>query len=748
MTLGVEDNNNIKNIYNNYINLHPECKSLTPEAIWLRLKDEGKITSEQYNSIKNDPIFNYNTQTPYGEFNLKNIMGWDTTQEKPSNYVEKIQNRHAQELLADENYNIDLKQFSLENIKQKYNQELYDIEYKKTDFGYQFIEITSKQNNNVKINIQIEPTGFVTYSRKSLNSIATFTIDNSGNLLSSIEGKNIQNYVERFYNDGIITTESTRQNGYFQNRKNYIEGKLTSEEFYNQPNGDYKITYQNGQITQKYMLSGEEKDCYYIYENGKPIKKMFALSKQSWAKEGAEDSLLEDLVRTERINNLVEELYKDIYATSYGFPTTRSTIKKHVMSIKPEDVEDIMKKYEEKTGENLLDAMAHELKVSKALHEHLETLYTKNGDKWETGEYIGEKLTQFSGNIISGRNPINAKEFSRYIKLITPENIIGVLRNFQKPEILGIDLNPILEELNLDISDYGMLPNYNGLLQSITTQTCFTKKQQQELLEHVLTQLENSADINADFIYIKDIVSSVRENMKSDKSLLKDSIRLQIRATKSSTNSINEISKANGKFDLDIQQGNTGDCWLLAGLISIIQKPAGKKALEDCLSVDELGNVTVNLKGFGKVYKISAQEIEESLHLSSGDGDVRAIEIAMDKYIKENSWISTSIDGNKTTTFYNAFFGNGDTLSLDEDFNNPNKFYALSIPFSFDAINKEDEPVEISGKHAIAIVGSDEEYVHVIDPNFGTNEPLRIPWDKFRLMYLQLNTVVACSLPE
>ena len=120
----------------------------------------------------------------------------------------------------------------------------------------------------------------------------------------------------------------------------------------------------------------------------------------------------------------------------------------------------------------------------------------------------------------------------------------------------------------------------------------------------------------------------------------------------------------------------------------------------------------------------------------------------MDRYIKENSLLRVSINGNRSSVFYNAFFGNGDSFAYGEDFNNPKKFYSLAITFGFNALNKAGEKVDIQGDHEIAVIGSDKNYVYLIDPNYGTAEPLKISWKKFRTMYSQLNNLDVCELPN
>ena len=103
----------------------------------------------------------------------------------------------------------------------------------------------------------------------------------------------------------------------------------------------------------------------------------------------------------------------------------------------------------------------------------------------------------------------------------------------------------------------------------------------------------------------------------------------------------------NGKIDKSFQQGQTGDCWLLAGIKSLSMTPQGKKVLDNAVKADKNGNVTVNLKGVGKKYTITARDLKCSNELSTGDTDVRALEIAMDRYFREAVPDgSADIDGN------------------------------------------------------------------------------------------------------
>ena len=108
--------------------------------------------------------------------------------------------------------------------------------------------------------------------------------------------------------------------------------------------------------------------------------------------------------------------------------------------------------------------------------------------------------------------------------------------------------------------------------------------------------------------------------------------------------------RPNGKIDRSYKQGQTGDCWLLAGIQSLAMTPHGKKMLDNAVKVDKKGNATVTLKGVGKKYTVTARDLKCSNELSTGDTDVRALEIAMDRYFRESVTAEqdsrADIDGN------------------------------------------------------------------------------------------------------
>ena len=193
-----------------------------------------------------------------------------------------------------------------------------------------------------------------------------------------------------------------------------------------------------------------------------------------------------------------------------------------------------------------------------------------------------------------------------------------------------------------------------------------------------------------------------------------------------------------------------GDGWLLAGLISAIRKPVGKKMLEDLLTVDnQKRQVTVNLKGVNKKYVISFDEIAASNHLVFGDGDIRAIEIAVDRYLKKEAYSGNDnhvdINGNWCKTMFKALFGNGEEAELKnltkEDFNSSNCAYTISFDrtkieghiYPNAAYDEKGKPMDIIRNHSYGVMKADDRFVWLLNPwDPSPSRPIRITWEKLK----------------
>ena len=212
------------------------------------------------------------------------------------------------------------------------------------------------------------------------------------------------------------------------------------------------------------------------------------------------------------------------------------------------------------------------------------------------------------------------------------------------------------------------------------------------------------------------------------------------------------ISKPNGKIDEIFGQGNTGDCWLLASIQALAQSPKGLEILNDSVSVDESGNVTVTLKGAGKSYLITQEELAGNQQFSSGDGDVRAIEIAMDRYFMEERGVRGRIDlnGNKVHTAFRLLTGKGGknllsdsygripdfwiTDSQIDDFNTQNHIACVAAHLkhnlTFAAADGTGD-ITLHTDHAYAVKGSDEKNVFLVNP-WDTSKVITVPREIFK----------------
>ena len=210
--------------------------------------------------------------------------------------------------------------------------------------------------------------------------------------------------------------------------------------------------------------------------------------------------------------------------------------------------------------------------------------------------------------------------------------------------------------------------------------------------------------------------------------------------------------KVNGKIDKDFSQGDAGDCWLLAAIKSISMKEKGQKVLNDSIKIDKNGDVTVTLKGGHKSYKFTQKEIAARTDLSLGDMDVRAIEMAVDQYIKDMGYgdltnYRFSIDGNHETFAYKLLLGtfsayDSEEKRKQENIMNTNQFYrgqVNKIKFdnkkidSFNDKNKifcvstnsmkkdvklssDNSSAILTSNHAYSVVKSDKKFVYLINP--------------------------------
>lgn len=225
------------------------------------------------------------------------------------------------------------------------------------------------------------------------------------------------------------------------------------------------------------------------------------------------------------------------------------------------------------------------------------------------------------------------------------------------------------------------------------------------------------------------------------------------------------ISEPNGEIDSGFKQNSTGDCWLLASIKAIANSPKGLKILNDSLNVLPNGDVEVTLQGVNRTYTVTKFELNTNRELAHGDGDIRALEIAINKYFKEEGMINfrTSIDnGNIMSLAYNILVKNSGHVqnALLDSFRHPGTLYYIFTDDYIDSFNTKDKIITVSGinifaddihvnsakknnaavlvnSHAYAVLRSDKDYVYLVNPWDSENE-LKVPRKTFKEFFIQV----------
>lgn len=209
------------------------------------------------------------------------------------------------------------------------------------------------------------------------------------------------------------------------------------------------------------------------------------------------------------------------------------------------------------------------------------------------------------------------------------------------------------------------------------------------------------------------------------------------------------IKEPNGSIDADFKQGNMGDCWLLSTIKTLAEHPKGLEKLNDLITIQKDSDklIAVSVKIQGKDYVISSEELHSSIEYSTGDLDVRAIEIAVNRFCLENGY--QDVAAGATVDFgLEIFLGNLETIensrnsfsetsnniinsSFIEELKTNTRIGVLGVAYPHkSAIDVETgEYIELIQKHAYSILYSDDVFVYIVNPH-DSSKTLKIEMDK------------------
>ena len=205
----------------------------------------------------------------------------------------------------------------------------------------------------------------------------------------------------------------------------------------------------------------------------------------------------------------------------------------------------------------------------------------------------------------------------------------------------------------------------------------------------------------------------------------------------------------NGEIDAAFEQGYTGDCWLIASIVSIKNNPEMKSKLDDMINVtyeadnSTVKEVSVTIKG--NDYKISAEELNGAIEYSTGDLDVRALEIAVNRYCLEND-ISDINEGGLGKNAFEILFDGAVVQSFenvtDENFDILRRDNVVAVTRGVDAEDitlksgftgrdSTGNSVNIVTSHAYSISKVDENNVYLINP-WASEEIIQMSIEDFK----------------
>lgn len=380
---------------------------------------------------------------------------------------------------------------------------------------------------------------------------------------------------------------------------------------------------------------------------------------------------------------------------------------------------------------------------------HYQTITSYNSD----GNIVSEETILLPAGIaeelakdIYAKNkiglPTTGDNFNKHLSLVNKDNIMSVLNCYKQ-----ISSNK----------------NNEDLISSIIKERGLSIEDRVSYVTHIVNcLLEVAKEKNLDISELsKNIFDVLKEESSSNLPARADRISYHITRLINVINGadVQSFDKADGKINKDFNQGSTGDCWLLAAIKGIANTEKGLEILNNSISTDNEGNVTVTLKGVGVTYKITKEELSARRELSRGDYDVRALEIAVEIYLKDHpNFIrryKTDIEGGLSAWAFEILTGKGgplittgtlyDTEFVWQDsqlasFNKENHVAVVAASLKKNSVftSENGEQIELLANHAYTVRGADDKFVYLINPHC-TSETIAVPIDVFKDFFNRVN---------
>ena len=753
-------------IFENYKKTNPQkCKGKSTTEI-CRL---AGLSDKQIAELKTTSAwlfcFDKENSSINQDFSMTEILGGHFKYTKTSNKKQnplpyKFQNKKDD----DGNCIVDLTQFEPSNLKKIFNEELFDIK---------------KENDNTTV-IDKKTKKVVFKAEKITDDFGNFYY----NIHQDFNGKKTVTKIDNGYyeteiaynKDGSHTVSDFQFGKDFPQKKIFYD-KTNAEKWfllYDVKGREYQKEYANGKV-ENYLVNELIQDItaktrfglpttrnslkqhleqiqwnnaaevlYTYYETtGRDliadINEEIGLSKQLREQlcEQIIEKLQQDaggLYNNKFSNYMIKVLNKDMSSLSSTNFDYHIAMASKIPNL-DKFVESYNKTYESK--DFLKEINKHSFLKNSKGKELFDKAFTTSHDYLHSAKYLADLLDDDISGIGSGK-------LEQHIKFITPYNVEQVMKYYTRPKVLGVNVENFLKKFNVTEDEYKYVSTLEPLITAIYAEWGIPEKKRYELMNYVFEQLKQY-DRNKP-TYYDDIIEDLSNNMNDSIKRKVDLKRLDNRLLSGQDRDFVWTDK--------ISQGSTGDCWLLAGIISILNKNNGTEMIDKIVLPNPKENgYIVNLKGVNKKVKVSYSEIENMNHLSNGNYQVTAIEIAVDKYMKENAYADNSIfsnpdfdiNGNTASFLYNLVLCNGKICSPNDisdinEFNNHKKVYSIGFrkiigdknhKYPGLGIDENGNKVDIVRNHEYAIKGSDKEYVYLINP-WDSTVTIKVKWEDIK----------------